>query len=204
MTPYYDVDGITIYHADNTEVVWPEPSAVGLLLTDPPYGISYQPGDLHSSVLGDEQPFDPAPLLAYERCVIWGGNHFAHLLPETAEWLVWEKRGRTDSTYSGLRVPDAELAWTNVTGRTRVFSDLWAGPLRREAFIHPTQKSVAVMRWILDQWTEPGDLIFDPYMGSGPVAQACADLGRRYFGIEIVEPYCAAAVHRLGQLTLSL
>jgi site-specific DNA-methyltransferase (adenine-specific) len=58
------------------------------------------------------------------------------------------------------------------------------------------------MRWILERWTEPGDLIFDPYMGSGPVAEACRDLGRRYIGCEIVEDYCRAAVGRLAQGTL--
>jgi len=60
------------------------------------------------------------------------------------------------------------------------------------------------MRWIIDRWTEPGDLVLDPYMGSGPVAQACADLGRRYIGVELVEEYCAVAVKRLSQQTLDL
>ena len=60
------------------------------------------------------------------------------------------------------------------------------------------------MRWIVDKWTEPGDLVFDPYMGSGPIARACLDLGRRYVGIEIVEEYCQTAVNRLGQLALAL
>jgi adenine-specific DNA-methyltransferase len=61
---------------------------------------------------------------------------------------------------------------------------------------------VGLMRWCLEQFTERADLIFDPYMGSGPVAQACAELGRRYIGCEIVEDYCRAAVGRLAQGTL--
>ena len=58
------------------------------------------------------------------------------------------------------------------------------------------------MRWIVENWTEPGDLVFDPYMGSGPVAKACQELGRRYIGVEIVEEYCQAAVGRLAQSPL--
>ncbi len=96
-----------------------------------------------------------------------------------------------------------------MTGRVQVFRHLWKGfltdsehqPQRR---VHPTQKPVALMRWIIDKWTKPGDLVFDPYMGSGPVARACLDLGRRYIGVEIVEEYCQAAVDRVGQLALPL
>jgi len=84
---------------------------------------------------------------------------------------------------------------------------MWAGYKRDSELghhVHPTQKPVALMRWILDKWTEPGDLVFDPYMGSGPIAQACHELGRRYIGVEIVEEYCQTAVNRLGQQTLAL
>ena len=205
MKPVYDVDGITIYQADCVDI-HVAPRTVDLLLTDPPYGMSYESSSLwnNRSVEGDDVPFDPAPLLEYERCVIFGAEHFAARLPVSKGWIVWEKRNGQDSTESGLRVPDCELAWSNVTGRHRVFSELWAGPMRREQFLHPTQKSVNVMRWIVEQFTEPDDLVFDPYMGSGPVARACADLGRRYIGVEIVEEYVDAAINRLGQMALTL
>ena len=205
MKPVYDVDGITIYHADCADILVAQ-STVGLMLTDPPYGMNYESSDLwdNRGVEGDDEPFDPTPLLEYERCVIFGAEHFAARLPVSKGWIVWEKRNGQDSTDSGLRVPDCELAWTNITGRHRVFSELWAGPMRREQFLHPTQKSVNVMRWIVEQFTEPDDLVFDPYMGSGPVARACADLGRRYIGVEIVEEYVDAAINRLGQMALQL
>ena len=206
--PYYDLDGITIYHADNVNIEWPKPDEVGLLLTDPPYGINYQSDRRYlwgsRNIANDETPFDPAPLLVYPRCVLFGAEHYAARLPISKGWIVWEKRGGMDSTDSGLRVADCELAWTNITGRHRVFNELWMGPIRREKFLHPTQKSINLMRWIVSQWTGSGDLVFDPYMGSGPIAGACADLGRRYIGIEIEEEYCEAAVSRLGQLTLGL
>ncbi len=206
MTTYHDADGITIYHADNADVEWPTPESVGLLLTDPPYGMDHQASDYwdHIGVVGDDEPFDPAPLLTFPRVVLFGAEHYAARLPVSKGWIIWEKRGGMDSTESGLRLPDCELAWTNISTRHRVFNELFMGPLRREGFLHPTQKSVNLMRWIVEQWTEPGDLVFDPYMGSGPIARACLDLGRRYVGVEIVEEYCQTAVDRLGQLALNL
>jgi site-specific DNA-methyltransferase (adenine-specific) len=50
----------------------------------------------------------------------------------------------------------------------------------------------------------PGALVLDPYMGSGPVAQACKELGYRYIGVELVEAYCQRAVNRLSQEVLDL
>ena len=205
MTPYYADDLVTIYHA-RCEDVLPgvDPASVDLLLTDPPYGIDYKGSSYWDgrTIEGDDQPFDPAAMLAYGRCVLFGANHFCHALPQSDGWIVWDKRLQ-DSTDSGLRVPDSEMAWTNVTKRQRIYRQLWAGPMRAEesTFVHPTQKPVGMMRWILNQWTEPGDLVLDPYMGSGPVAQACHELGRRYIGVELVEDYCRIAVSRLSQQT---
>lgn len=226
MKPYYDEGGITIYHGDCADVL-PiiDPSDVALLLTDPPYGSlvtdrqirqgTTTPGDLsdkwgpgstvHNAVHNDDRPFDPAPLLRFPRCIIWGGNCFSSRLPEWPGWIAWDK-----VTRNGLdnhRMAEMELAWTNFVTRPVMFRHMWAGAFRdseRGTAYHPTQKPVALMRWILDRWTEPGDLVLDPYMGSGPIAQACHDLGRRYIGVEIVEDYCKVAVNRLAQGVLNL
>ena len=215
MSPYYDRDGITIYHA-RCEDVLPsiDPDDVGLLLTDPPYGIDLDTdytkkhgrrGGTFVSIASDDEPFDPGPLLAYGRCVLWGANNYASRLPDAPAWIVWDKVCLNLPT--SYRSAEAELAWTNVTRRMQVFHHQWMGAARdteRGRTLHPTQKPVALMRWIIDRWTEPGDLVLDPYMGSGPIARACADLGRRYFGVELVEEYCAVAVKRLSQQTLDL
>ena len=217
MEPVYDVGGITIFHADCADVLPTiDPGTVDLLLTDPPYGIAWDTdysgrgmGNLTSSstwptIDGDASPFDPTALLPFGRCVLFGANNYADQLPTSAGWIVWDK----DLGLNTSDLSDAELAWTNTTGGVRVFRHLWKGRLkdseRNAKRVHPTQKPVALMRWILEKWTEPGDLILDPYMGSGPVARACADLGRRYIGIEIVDEYVDAAINRLGQMALSL
>ena len=211
MTPYYDEAGITIYHA-RCEDVLPslEPSTVGLLLTDPPYGMGLDTdySDMNGwdgkskkweKVEGDDQPFDPAHLLAYKRLVIWGSNHFASKLPDSGGWIVWNKRG--EGKPSGICFGDCELAWTNLSQSVRMYSFMWHGVARwtAEPVFHPTQKPVSLMRWIIDKWTQPGDLILDPYMGSGPVLRAAKDCGRRAIGIECVEHYCEIAAKRLGQ-----
>ncbi len=220
---YYDQDGITIYHADNADVEWPDPDDVGLLLTDPPYGVGFN-GVAHegwvtgsgsrpkaSSTAGvriaeDDQPFIPTRCVDYA-AVLFGANNYTDRLP-VGGWVVWDKTGG-GKAHSFMA--DAELIWHNRSTSVSVFHHLWLGAHRDSEAgpkglrgVHPTQKPVALMRWIVDKWTDPGDLVFDPYMGSGPVARACLDLGRRYIGIEIVEEYCQAAVDRLGQLALAL
>ena len=208
MNPYYADELVTIYHA-RCEDVLPgvDPASVDLLLTDPPYGIDYRPvKDKWQRIEGDEKPFDPTPLLSYGRCVLWGANYYVDRLPPSG-WIVWSKaQDNRWVTASANHRSTAEMAWTNVSDKVHLYNCFWMGsPLYRKtergSSLHPTQKPAELMRWIVEKWTEPGDLVLDPYMGSGPVAQACHELGRRYIGIELVEDYCRIAVSRLSQQT---
>lgn len=203
--PYLQRDGITIYHGDCRSVLPVIGVDPDLVLTDPPYGMGYKPlrgGDGSKrfilGVEGDSEPFDPAHLIAYRRSVLWGANWYANRLPPSGGWLVWDKtpRGAKD----GFAASHAELAWSNCCSSTRKFSMQWGGEAHgNEPHYHPTQKPVALMRWIIVQFTAPGDLVLDPYMGSGPVAIACHEEGRRYVGIEINRGYCDIAAGRLSQ-----
>jgi len=215
MRTFYDVDGITIYHADCADVMpLVPPETVDLLLTDPPYGIGWVGPAVRGKtrgryngtrVHGDLDQFDPRSFLRYGRVAMWGADHFSSALPD-GSWLVWDKTGG-GKVKGALGLGHAELMWHNCGGPVKVYSHLWMGYNRaseHSTSYHPTQKPVSLMRWIVDRWTEPGDLVFDPFMGSGPIARACLDLGRRYVGVEIVEEYCQTAVDRLGQLALRL
>ena len=210
MTPYYQQDGITIYHADCADVLPSiDPADVDLLLTDPPYGIGMDTnyaGRMHYSgaarwvdqnVANDEHPFDPNALNGFDRRMIWGANYFTDQLP-VGSWLIWRKRGMSPV------LSDCEMAWHNLGGKRVTWLETnHKATKARDGHLHPTQKPVALMRWILEQWTKPGDLVLDPYMGSGPIAQACFELGRRYIGIEIVEEYCQITVERrFNQMSL--
>lgn len=218
MTPYYSEGGMTIWHADCQDVLpTVAPESVGLLLTDPPYGIGYR---VHShcdagalegqAVEGDDEPFDPTHLLAYGRCVIFGGNYMTDKLPPSG-WIIWSKvQDNRWSTGKASTRSLAEMAWTNLHTYVTLYNCFWAGsPMYRKGAergsqLHPTQKPVELMRWIVDRYTKPGDLVLDPYMGSGPIAQACKETGRRYIGIEIEERYCETAVRRLDQGVLDV
>jgi DNA modification methylase len=205
MKPYYQDDAVTLYHGDCREVMAGLDLNVSLLLTDPPYGMDYKPlrgGDgskrWATGIQGDAEKFNPRHLLAYGRCVLWGANWYADALPPSGGWLVWDKTPK--GIKNGFHASHAELAWTNCCSSVRKFALQWGGEARDgEPHLHPTQKPVGLMRWVLTQFTQPGDLILDPYMGSGPVAEACRDLGRHYVGIEIEERFCEAAAGRFAQ-----
>lgn len=203
MKPYYEHGGITIYHDDCREIL-PTLGTFDLVLTDPPYGIGEDGGRFRGRKgqghrvlpkLGwDTAPPDSeafALLLTHARDLcIWGGNYFTDKLPVSRGWLYWDKRMGGDFS-------DGELAWTSRDAALKAYS-------RCNKFHgkeHPTQKPVELMSWCLSFFPEARTVV-DPYMGSGPVARACKDSGRRYVGIEIEERYCEIAVKRLAQETL--
>ncbi len=207
MTPYYADDAVTIYHGDCREWM-PE---ADVIVTDPPYGIDFKVGGIgrgmidatRVQVTGDDEPFDPAHLLALDKpSVLFGANHYAHLLPPSKGWLVWDK-----VTVNGVKsvLSDAELAWTNHVAHVRVFRHMWNGSYRaseRGYRVHPTQKPVALMMWVLSLM--PLGVVLDPYMGSGPTLIAAKSLGRKSIGIEIEERYCEIAARRCSQEVLGL
>jgi DNA modification methylase len=216
MTPYYDEDGITIYHGDCREVLPSiEVADVGLVLTDPPYGMAYKAqrdGRERSrrtqwivpSVVGDNETFDPTPLLRFPNVILWGANWYANRLPISGGWIIWDKKPM--GKRRGFMSSDVELAWSNVTGRTHKAAIQWDGSERDsdEGFLHPTQKPVTLMRWLLDEFMPPYGLVLDPYLGSGSTLIAARARGSRAIGIEIEEKYCEIAVQRLAQGVLAL
>lgn len=218
MVPFYDKDGITIF-CGRWEEVWPtlglKPSDVALCWADPPYGIALKTtgskgrsvnakANDWAPVAGDEAPFNPAHLLAFPRSVLWGGNHYASRLPDSPSWLVWDKRDGAGSNDNA----DCEMAWTNLGGPARLFHHLWMGMITASERLpgggiprlHPTQKPVALCEWGFKRaGLKRGDLVFSPYLGSGPEVRAALNMGLRLIGCELVEAYCDAVVkHRTG------
>lgn len=211
--PYFQDESCTIYHGDCRELL-PLIDPVDLVLTDPPYGVAERTSRLSNGrsnatasydwqpVAGDDEPFDPQPLLQFPRLILFGANHYADRLPPSPTWIVWDKRDGTTSDDNA----DCELAWANVGGPARLHRHLWRGMIkaseRTERRLHPTQKPVALMAWIIAGWTKPDDTVLDPYMGSGTTLRAAKDLGRKAIGIEIEERYCEIAAKRLAQAVL--
>jgi len=193
----------TLYLGDCLDIL-PTLGKVDAVITDPPYGINYNPvggngmarrGNL-ARVIGDDRPFDPAPLIAFERCILWGANHYADRLPASSKWLVWDKR----QIGVVLNFADCEMAWCKGGGLARVIRHVWQGMIRDsemgELRQHPTQKPVAVMEWCIQQYPDAKSIL-DPFMGSGTTGVACANLGRKFVGIEIDENYFDIACERI-------
>lgn len=218
-TPYYSDDLVTLYHGDCREIL---PALglgiVGLLLTDPPYGISERT-DRRSkgrtnaalandfpAVYGDDEPFDPSHLLGYKPAVIFGANHFADRLPSSPSWLVWDKLDGLTTQKRNIGFDDnadVELAWTNIGGPARLIPHRWKGMIKAseqaDVRIHPTQKPAILMAQIIRAFALPAGPIVDPYAGSGSTLRAAKDAGRMSVGIEYEEAYCERIVTRLAQ-----
>lgn len=66
---------------------------------------------------------------------------------------------------------------------------------------HPTQKPVYVMKWLIERLTNEGDVVLDPFMGSGTTGVACKNLNRKFIGVELDENYYNIAYNRINGYT---
>lgn len=179
--------------------------SVDLVLTDPPYGIAkvwkggfsskhgWGKAGIQKDVRNEwdaeipkQEVFD-AMLSIGKTVVIWGGNYFP--LPISRGWLVWVKPERN------FTMSEAELAWTNVDMPMRVKEYRRSDPGR----LHPTQKPLGLMKWVIQNNTSEGDTVLDPFMGSGTTGVACVELGRNFIGCEVNPDYFAIAEKRIEQ-----
>lgn len=129
--------------------------------------------------------------------IIWGGNYFIEHLKNTPCFIVWDKDN------SG-NFADCELAWASFTSAVRKFEFRWNGMLQenmkhKEHRQHPTQKPVALYKWLLNNYAKPGDKILDTHVGSASSLIACYDLGFEYLGFELDADYYKMATDRLNK-----
>jgi DNA modification methylase len=201
--PYYEENGITIYHGDCREIL-PSLPKVDLVLTDPPYGIGAGREKPHNGwadygvaswdLQRPDRDLFQLLLASAEFHIIWGGNYFTDYLPPTMQWLIWDKGQRDFS------LADFEMAWSSQQKASRIFEWSRAAALQ-DGKVHPTQKPKALIKWCLGLYAD-AQTILDPFMGSGTTLRAAKDLGRKAIGIEIEEKYCEIAARRLSQSVL--
>lgn len=183
-----------------------------LAIVDPPYGIG---ADLNQEKLAGKKGFtkragtyktyhstnwdgEKPPLEYFKELkrisisyIVWGGNYFDYL--NDIGVIVWYKGG------SG-NFKEGEMAKTNIN-TFKVFSYS-----RADAYInycdnkiHPTQKPVALYKWLLKNYAKPNDKIFDSHVGSGSIRIACHDMGFDFEGCEIDKDYWEAQEKRYQQ-----
>lgn len=123
--------------------------------------------------------------------------------------LRWEKTNPMPRNVNSRYLTDCEMAIWAVKGTKKwTFNKPSNVPYLKPVFktgivpggkkrIHPTQKHLSVMEEIIKIHSNQGDLIFDPFSGSGTVALACKKLGRNFIGSEIDLNYYKKAIERL-------
>jgi site-specific DNA-methyltransferase (adenine-specific) len=193
----------------------------GLAVVDPPYGIDIgsmnytKSGAVHpkgraaaarrdyrgncewDNQRPDKSYFDELFRISKEQ-IIWGGNYFSDMLSPGKSFIIWDKRV-SDSMRNDFA--DCEYAWCS-KGVSRMFRFVWNGMLqgdmsKKEQRTHPTQKPVALYKWILHHYANPGDIILDTHVGSASSLIACYDLDFQYVGFEINEEYYRLAGNRI-------
>ena len=122
--------------------------------------------------------------------VIWGGNYFH--LPPTRGFLIWRKTNVPHDFSMAM----AEYAWMSFQANAKVFDYSAVG---QDGRFHPTQKPVALYKWILSNYAKPGDKILDTHVGSASSLIACYDMGFDSVGFEIDEEYYRLASKRLEE-----
>jgi len=211
MQPYYDADGITIYHGDCTKV--DEWLSGDVLVTDPPYGMSYRSArsnDTWSSrwkgtrIAGDDDVRARDDVVAAwgDRPALLFGTWKAPLPAGVREVLVWDK---VVSTGMG----SLDIPWRPSWEAVYVLGHGWDarrghGVLRHslptlapDRKWHPTPKPVPLLVDLIGKC--PPGVIVDPFMGAGSTLVAAKLCGRRAIGVELVEDYVRVAVDRLAQ-----
>lgn len=130
--------------------------------------------------------------------IIWGANHFISKIPfDSSCWIVWDKDNSGDFA-------DCELAWTSFDTAVRKFKWRWNGMLQqdmkhKEERVHPTQKPVALYRWIFRNYAEPGFKILDTHLGSGSSRIAAHDMKCDFWSCEIDPEYVKKSEKRFNQ-----
>lgn len=209
-----------IYCEDCLETMKRMPDkSIDLVLTDPPYGIGMDGGNIGGNNLGKAKDYQkkswdkstPSKEIFNEiirvskNQIIFGANHFIDKIPYPSScWIVWDK----DNTGN---FADSELAWTNFKTAVRNYKFRWNGMLQqdmanKENRYHPTQKPVELFKMILRDYAVKNDYktIYDPFMGSGTTAIACKSLGLNYIGSELDKDYFEIIQKRLSSVQGSL
>jgi site-specific DNA-methyltransferase (adenine-specific) len=199
-------DKITITNEDCMELLKRTPdNYYELAICDPPYGANdafeskmtdsnkqaskrkkYKEFD---NIVPSQDYFKELKRVSKEQ-IIWGGNYFGL----SGGVIVWDKKG----TAFG----DGEIAICSTHKSVRIFEFTWNGMLQgdmknKEIRIHPTQKPVALYKWLLDKYAKENDKILDTHLGSGSIAIACHDYGFELTACELDKEYYDKAIQRI-------
>ena len=176
-----------------------------LAIVDPPYGIlnKTKRGGQRSphkyKVRSEEWDYTPTAdywkelFRVSNNQIVCGGNYFTDYLFPNNAWIFWYKHQPVDN------YADGEFIWTSFNDKQgKCFDYMYYGAINSDPDrFHPTQKPVALYKWLLTNYAKPGDLILDTHVGSASSLIACHDLGFDAVGFELDEDYYHASLERL-------
>ncbi len=201
---------IKLYNGDCIDIMRDMPDkSVDMILTDPPYGIGRDKGSYgFGTVKGrkyaggwDKHPpsemYFAEMLRIAKNAIIFGGNYFASMLPNTKGWIVWDKK--CDIAFKNP-FADCELIYTTYNRVVKKYSFKQQGFISdsNDKRVHPTQKPSELLQMIISDYAADANTIFDPFMGSGSTGVAAIDTGRDFIGIEIDKGYYDIAEQRIN------
>jgi site-specific DNA-methyltransferase (adenine-specific) len=180
--------------------------SIDIVITDPPYGLGdklstgsgklkYRPFMILSrdsnwvDTVPPQQIFDELFRVSNNQ-IIFGGNYFS--LPPTQGIIAWDKLQHLP-TFSAW-----EYIWTSFQRPAKLVRMVSLDKNK----CHPTQKPVNIMSWLVNNYTQEGETVFDPFMGSGTTGVACIRSGRNFIGCEIDPDYFAIAEKRIYEASL--
>ena len=198
---------LTITNEDNMELMARYPdNYFELAIVDPPYGIGAEnhAGKKENgwkqwnkknwdNEIPNQKYFNELKRVSKNQ-IVWGGNYMTEFLPPSMGWIIWDKGQRDFS------LADGEMAWTSFHKAMRIWEYSRAKTISDNK-IHPTQKPIALYKWLLDKYAKQGDKILDTHLGSGSIAIACHDYGFELTACELDKEYFDKAIERITNHT---
>jgi len=215
LTPYYEQDGIAIYHGDCREILDTRTQFALAVVTDPPYGTGQK---IKYDVYRDYMPqwIELMTWLLELECPMAFTMSHSRLfdLPKKPQWIgCWDKVFTGGIVHVGASPSWEPICFYNLPagdrGKPR-WDDIFRVPphghpawKQDEANGHPCPKPVGLYKKLIGVMPEDR-IIVDPMMGSGTTLRAAKDSGRRAIGIDLSEAYCEIAAKRLAQGALPM
>ena len=180
-----------------------------LAIVDPPYGIERfkkASGTTrftgHTGMQQEGLKWDIKPSDEYwselfrvsKNQIVWGANNFN--MPPSEYFCIWNKLQTVDNFAT------AEYAWVSMgLKKPAKMFNYGIHKHNHTDKIHPTQKPVALYKWLLDKYAKQGDKILDTHLGSGSIAIACHDYGFDLTACELDKEYFEKAMKRINNHT---
>lgn len=129
-------------------------------------------------------------------------NLACRMFTASHETILWARKGDTPHTFNYTEMKDGHWAGDPLKADGKQMRTVWQipapGPGEKTFGKHPTQKPVALLNRIITASTNPGDLIADPFTGSGTTGVVAAALGRNFIGVDADADYVALARRRIA------